>query len=689
MKKPIASSRFVNWSRHLSVLLVVALLLPFMATGPKPEVTPRAQPILLQMAAERPGEVLNVIVQKTAQDASVEKLVVQLGGTVTQDLSIINAFAAELPSTAVPELAEAKGVRWVSLDAPVEAAQRGGGVVFTTWATEVGSAVDNTFVNPDGMADSAQGPNGSYGYGGRVRGSFTGFSSEVTPGNVISKVELVLHGYVPTRLSMMSNPKVTVVVGGVARRAVLVNRRTFDAYIGAQNAGTLFIDITNTRAWRWADLNNGLEIVIDQSSFRAGQLVYYDAIGLRVTSTPGYDQPGGSSPVSLPATAIHTERLRNTYNFAVRATDVWNEAPAYLQGQGVTVAVVDSGAVRNRDLGKRNILTVNFNKAYHSAVDRYGHGTFVSSVIAGDGAHSGGQYVGIAPQTNVVGVRVSDDEGRAIESDVVKGLQWVLENKTRFNIRVVNLSLNSSMAQSHHTSPMDAAAEILWFNGIVVVVSAGNNGSADLYPPANDPFVITVGATDDLGTPGVADDVIASFSAYGTLPGGTLKPDLVAPGTDIIAYLPSNNKLTIGTLHSANRINNNYFRMSGTSMAAPVVSGAVAILLQDEPGLTPDQVKYRLMSTAVKGDRWPGYDPVRAGAGYLDIYAAVHGATVESTNTGLPTSQLLWTGSDPVNWGSVNWNSVNWNSVNWNSVNWNSVNWNSVNWNSDYWGTVK
>jgi len=124
-------------------------------------------------------------------------------------------------------------------------------------------------------------------------------------------------------------------------------------------------------------------------------------------------------------------------------------------------------------------------------------------------------------------------------------------------------------------------------------------------------------------------------------------------------------------------------------MAAPMVSGAVAILLQDEPGLTPDQVKYRLMSTAVKGDRWPGYDPVKAGGwlpGHLRRRARGDGG---KHNTGLPTSQLLWTGSDPVNWGSVNWNSVNWNSVNWNSVNWNSVNWNSVNWNSDYWGTVK
>ena len=118
-------------------------------------------------------------------------------------------------------------------------------------------------------------------------------------------------------------------------------------------------------------------------------------------------------------------------------------------------------------------------------------------------------------------------------------------------------------------------------------------------------------------------------------------------------------------------------------MSAPLVSGAVAILLESAPGLTPDQVKYRLKATA--NTNWPGYSATTAGAGYLDVYAAVKSTTTQSANTGINASQLLWTGSNPVSWGSVNWNSVNWNSVNWNSVNWNSVNWNSVNWNSDHW----
>ncbi|HKZ86244.1 MAG TPA: S8 family peptidase [Anaerolineae bacterium] len=674
----------VNWGgRALNLLaalsLVAALLLP-VASAPASDA--RAQPLLLQMVAERPDDMVRVIVQKVAQGTGVEELVAALGGTVSKDLHIINAFAAEMKAKDALQLARAGGVRWVSLDAPVQ--QMEATAQFTTWATEFGTSVGIQFNNATAMVDSALGPNGTFGSGSEdSKGAFTGFAAEVTPGYAISKVEVVLHAYAPGKLGAGDDPKLRVYVAGVAGKEITLNHHAFDPYIGVAKAGTIYVDMTATRTWRWSDFDNGLELVINQSRLDDDSRIYYDAVGLRVTSAPGNDTTGDTGGETTPDTALSTTELVNVYNQVIGASSLWND-PYRLRGKGIGVAVVDSGIFKTKDLSKRKRASVNFNAAYHDSADRYGHGTFVAGIIAGSGSQSSGKYIGVAPKADIINVRVSDDQGMATETDVVEALQWVLEKKDKYNIRVVNLSLNSSVAQSYHTSPLDAAVEILWFNGIVVVVAAGNNGSTELYPPANDPFVITVGAVDDRKTPTLADDAVATFSAYGTTPEGFAKPDLVAPGVNVVGVLPENDKLNMSRNRGSNRVDTNYFRMSGTSMAAPMVSGAVALLLQDEPNLTPDQVKYRLMATANKN--WPGYNATTAGTGYLDIYAAVNGTTNESADTGIQASQLLWTGPDPITWGSVNWNSVNWNSVNWNSVNWNSVNWNSVNWNSDYWG---
>ncbi len=384
---------------------------------------------------------------------------------------------------------------------------------------------------------------------------------------------------------------------------------------------------------------------------------------------------------------IDTSNLANAYVRTIKADQAWNKSP-YIQGKAVGVAVVDSGVNPNADLYtsmgvNRQIANVRFNSDYNqSTFDGYGHGTHVASIIGGDGSESGGKYIGVAPMANIINVKVSNDDGSAMMKDVVAGLQWVLENRDAYNIRVVNLSLNSSVAESYQTSPLDAAVEILWFNKIVVVASAGNQGSGAIFPPANDPFIITVGATDDKGTNSLSDDAVASFSAYGKTSDGFKKPDLVAPGTNIVARLVDLN-MGLPNAHPANKVGNEYFRMSGTSMAAPMVSAGIALLLQDEPNLTPDQVKYRLIATANKS--WSGYNASKSGAGYLDVYAAVYGTSTQSANTGLKASNLLSTGSTPITWNNVGWNSVGWNSVGWNSVGWNSVGWNSVGWNSDYW----
>jgi len=379
----------------------------------------------------------------------------------------------------------------------------------------------------------------------------------------------------------------------------------------------------------------------------------------------------------------------SVFTSAVRA----DQLPSTLTGQGVTVAVVDSGITTfHPDFttggNSRVVASEKFGNNL-TTEDMYGHGTHVAGTIGGNGTASGGTYKGMAPGVNLINLKTSDANGMTYESSVVDALQWVYNNKATYNIKVVNLSMNSTVAQSYHTSPLDAAVEILWFNGIIVVVSAGNNGTANgpstVYPPANDPFVITVGATEDKGTGSLSDDTLAVFSAYGTTEAGFAKPDLVAPGRNIISPLGGLLNLAFQT-YPLHRVNDYYFRMSGTSMSAPVVTGAVALLLQDEPNLTPDQVKYRLMNTANK--TWSGYDSAKAGAGTLDIYAAVNGTSTQSANTGIVVSQMLSTGSTPITWGSVGWNSVGWNSVGWNSVGWNSVGWNSVGWNSVGWNAA-
>lgn len=363
----------------------------------------------------------------------------------------------------------------------------------------------------------------------------------------------------------------------------------------------------------------------------------------------------------------NTARQSNAYIGAVNADKLWND-PRFLQGQSISIAVVDSGIADHDDFvtdeTSRVIASVKVNRAARSDKDRYGHGTHVAGIIGGDGSLGNGKYIGVAPRAGLINVKVSDENGGATAADVVAGLQWVNDNQTMYNIRVVNLSLNSATQQSYQVDPIAAAAEILWFNGIVVVASAGNNGTGALYPPANDPFVITVGAMDDKGTASISDDTLAPFSAFGTTSDGFNKPEVVAPGKNIVAPMTAETpKTTLAQTYPENIVGNNYFRMSGTSMAAPIVSGAVALLLQDEPRLTPDQVKYRLMATARP------LAMAGTGAGYLDAFAAVNGTTTNSANTGVKRSQLLGdTGSDT--WNSAGWGSASWGSASWGSTFW-------------------
>ncbi len=229
----------------------------------------------------------------------------------------------------------------------------------------------------------------------------------------------------------------------------------------------------------------------------------------------------------------------------------------------------------------------------------------MAGIIAGNGNNRAssdslrGDYIGVAPDANLISIKASDDEGEATVLDAIYGLQFAVDHKADYNIRVVNLSLESSVAESYKTDPLDAAVESAWFSGIVVVAAAGNRGSdsdAVRYAPGNDPFVISVGAVDDRGTKTPGDDMLADWSSRGRTQDGFSKPEIVAPGAHIVSTLAPDS--SFASLCPSCVVGGRYIRAGGTSMSAPMVAGVVANMLEEHPGLTPNQVKGILMDTA-------------------------------------------------------------------------------------------
>jgi serine protease AprX len=269
----------------------------------------------------------------------------------------------------------------------------------------------------------------------------------------------------------------------------------------------------------------------------------------------------------------------------------------------------------------------------------------VAGLIAGNsvgygGAALSGRYMGIAPKANIVSVKVSDDGGDTTVLDVIYGLQFVVDNRDALGIKVVNLSLSASVAESYRTDPLDAAAEAAWFSGVVVVAAAGNDGSSSTsvsFSPGNDPFVITTGALDDKGTSRLDDDGVASWSSRGVTQDGFAKPDVLAPGSKLVAPLAPNSNFA--QLCRSCTVGRAYFRLSGTSMATAVASGTAALMLQNRPGLTPDQVKGTLVASARK---LAGNAPV------IDANAALDAQG--TANTGLAPNSLIDPSTKGIDW---------------------------------------
>jgi serine protease AprX len=362
----------------------------------------------------------------------------------------------------------------------------------------------------------------------------------------------------------------------------------------------------------------------------------------RIAQLPGvrYVSPDGAMHVQSVPTTSGSTGPNDVYKKVVKAAEL---KTAGYSGQGVTVALIDTGVTALPDVapalvpvatvpgGPATSPCVNFS-ATTTCDDQYGHGTFLAGLIVGNGSASNGQYTGVAPAARLLSVKIAGADGSADISNVIAAIQWVVAFKDVYGIKVLNLSLGSNGTQSYMLSPLDFAVEKAWQAGITVVVSASNLGPAPstIDKPADDPFVITVGAIDDQGSVGTNDDSVPNFSARGpTAADGLAKPDVVAPGAHLVSLAAPG--ATITNVYPSS-MPAPYRRGSGTSMSTAVVSGLIADILSAQPSWSPDRVKFALMATA-RPDA--STDPMSVGAGLVDGYDAAFNAPAGLADQGL------------------------------------------------------
>jgi serine protease AprX len=415
----------------------------------------------------------------------------------------------------------------------------------------------------------------------------------------------------------------------------------------------------------------------------------------------------------------------SNFTRTTQATSAWAAGDL---GQGIGVAVIDTGVSPMADLTDRLVHGPDLS-GEGTTIDTYGHGTVMAGIIAGSGSDSAnlgnGAYTGVAPEAHIVAVKVAGQNGVVDVSTMLQAMTWVAAYRDEFNIRVLNLSWGVSSTQDPAIDPLDYAVERLWSDGIVVVVAAGNDGPTGrtITKPADDPVVLTVGAFNDHANTDPSDDSVPGWSSRGPTAAGVAKPDLVAPGRTLIAtrsfgsYVEQTNPSAL--------ISPSYIRGSGTSEAAAVTSGVVALLLEARPDLTPDQVKDVLTATASPigtiGQMTQGAGRIQlvaalgavptappqpltatglgsleASRGGEDVTADCNGVSTVITGemdvqcnpwepqawTSAPWNGDAWTG---VSWKGAEWDGVSWKDVAWSDATWDGVSWKGGTWTSDSW----
>ena len=343
-------------------------------------------------------------------------------------------------------------------------------------------------------------------------------------------------------------------------------------------------------------------------------------------------------PTGLPGDMTNVTKLTGAQTF-------WKNG---YTGQGIDVALLDSGVLPVNGLMTPNKLVIGPDLSLESQVsnlthlDTFGHGTHMAGIIAGRDSGTtpstyttdNSRFLGMAPGSRLVSLKLADARGSTDVSQVIAAIDWIIEHgrDNGLNIRVLNLSFGTDSAQDYRLDPLAHATEVAWSRGVVVVASAGNGDGTrlGLANPAYDPAVIAVGAQNTKGTADRSDDVVPAFSQRGATALGMRAPDLVAPGVSVVSLRAKSSFIDI-TNGARGVVGDRFFKGSGTSQSAAVVSGAAALLLSQRPYLTPDQLKDLLRRTAKP---IAGYDVDAQGAGALDLYSAYYasGRTMPAPN---------------------------------------------------------
>jgi serine protease AprX len=467
-----------------------------------------------------------------------------------------------------------------------------------------------------------------------------------------------------------------------------------------------------------------------------------------VTSDPGVRLAGSDDGYSQGGTSIASLAK------AIGADKLWDDG---VTGAGVDVALIDSGVVPVDGLSAADKVVNGPDLSFDAQagappyLDTFGHGTHLAGIIAGrddaiaDVSRPGYRdFQGIAPDARVVSVKVASANGETDVSQVIAAIDWVVQHRSSdgLNIRVLNLSFGTDGTQDPRVDPLAYAVEVAWRHGIVVVTSAGNSGERQrrLADPAVDPFVIAVGAAETRGIGSLSDDIVPAWSSPGD---ETRTPDLVAPGVRVRSLRNPGSTIDLG---APSATGSRFLGGSGTSQAAAIVSGSVALLLEERPDMTPDQVKALLISTA---DRLPGADPVAQGAGLLNVEEASKAdvptravqrwpmssglgsldAARGSVRVQLGTSPLEgeqdifgrpwdaqawadqslagtswtggawnlneWTGScfcatswSGLSWSGLSWSGLSWSGLSWSGLSWSGLSWSGLSWSGAGWSTA-